>query len=431
MILTGGRPSLNCKNSTTEYSVTLTGINNLSYAVDTEVFMCGVASDDMKLYINGYEAGSSTDTCPNFVSNNNFRIGTYYDGSTARSFNGTINEVIIYNRSLSRSEIERLYYINEPVKGQRVNSMDNFYKLGENYSIITTNSSSFDVYIREIGNVLFNETGKGGYKWIYTAYNTTYSQNNTCIMWANSSDGITWKKQGLLMPCGGSVLNTTNALEDPYVVYNGSTYFLYAEDKFPPTFQNISLYTSKDFLTWTRYGVVLKPQYFAQSDISSPTVLYENGIFYLWFEGRNTSNNGEIGLAYSTNGSSFTAYNNIFVNRSFYSFDSDSVVPDGIIKDGSNYYLTYHISSGGEGIVKFSNITDKTTYVKNKYPISDIMGRSHDTMLFYDTRFRYIVDYYGTDVQNIQITTNDILRIDVVKTDDTLESTIQFDNLLV
>ena len=40
-------------------------------------------------------------------------------------------------------------------------------------------------------------------------------------------------------------------------------------------------------------------------------------------------------------------------------------------------------------------------------------------------------DYFGTDVQNIQITTNDILRIDVVKTDDGLESTIQFNNLLV
>jgi hypothetical protein len=40
-------------------------------------------------------------------------------------------------------------------------------------------------------------------------------------------------------------------------------------------------------------------------------------------------------------------------------------------------------------------------------------------------------DYFGTDVQNIQITTNDILRIDVVKTDDDLESTIQFNNLLV
>ena len=40
-------------------------------------------------------------------------------------------------------------------------------------------------------------------------------------------------------------------------------------------------------------------------------------------------------------------------------------------------------------------------------------------------------DYFGTDVQNIQITTNDILRIDVVKTDNTKESSIQFDNLLV
>jgi len=40
-------------------------------------------------------------------------------------------------------------------------------------------------------------------------------------------------------------------------------------------------------------------------------------------------------------------------------------------------------------------------------------------------------DYFGTDVQKIQITTNDILRIDVVKTDDTKEANIKFDNILV
>ena len=40
-------------------------------------------------------------------------------------------------------------------------------------------------------------------------------------------------------------------------------------------------------------------------------------------------------------------------------------------------------------------------------------------------------DYYGTDIQNIQITTNDILRIDVVKTDNTKESSITFNNELV
>jgi hypothetical protein len=40
-------------------------------------------------------------------------------------------------------------------------------------------------------------------------------------------------------------------------------------------------------------------------------------------------------------------------------------------------------------------------------------------------------DFYGTDVQKIQITTNDVLRIDVVKNDDTQEATIKFDNILV
>jgi hypothetical protein len=40
-------------------------------------------------------------------------------------------------------------------------------------------------------------------------------------------------------------------------------------------------------------------------------------------------------------------------------------------------------------------------------------------------------DYYGTDVQKIQITTNDVLRIQVVKQDNSLESNIKFDNILV
>jgi hypothetical protein len=40
-------------------------------------------------------------------------------------------------------------------------------------------------------------------------------------------------------------------------------------------------------------------------------------------------------------------------------------------------------------------------------------------------------DFYGTDVNEIQITTNDILRIDVVKTNNSLESTLKFESQLV
>jgi hypothetical protein len=40
-------------------------------------------------------------------------------------------------------------------------------------------------------------------------------------------------------------------------------------------------------------------------------------------------------------------------------------------------------------------------------------------------------DYFGADVNEIQINTNDILRLDVVKTDDTQPSLITFNNILV
>ena len=40
-------------------------------------------------------------------------------------------------------------------------------------------------------------------------------------------------------------------------------------------------------------------------------------------------------------------------------------------------------------------------------------------------------DYFGSDVQEIQITTNDVLRIDIIKTDNTQEASIQFDSQFV
>jgi hypothetical protein len=40
-------------------------------------------------------------------------------------------------------------------------------------------------------------------------------------------------------------------------------------------------------------------------------------------------------------------------------------------------------------------------------------------------------DYYGTDVQKIQITTNDVLRIDVIKENNSNDALIQFDSKLV
>jgi hypothetical protein len=74
-------------------------------------------------------------------------------------------------------------------------------------------------------------------------------------------------------------------------------------------------------------------------------------------------------------------------------------------------------------IVGNDTLSDVVAYTANLSFATSTNVESYDV---------YINDYFfGTDVQNIQITTNDLLRIDVVKTDDSLESTIQFENLLV
>jgi hypothetical protein len=74
-------------------------------------------------------------------------------------------------------------------------------------------------------------------------------------------------------------------------------------------------------------------------------------------------------------------------------------------------------------VVGNSSLNDVVAYTANLSFLTSSNVESYDV---------YINgDYFGSDVQNIQITTNDILRIDIVKTDDNLESTIQFNNILV
>jgi hypothetical protein len=61
----------------------------------------------LKLYINGLEKASTTGSADNVNTNVNMEIGRL--GSIGRYFNGTIDEVRIYNRSLSADEIKALY----------------------------------------------------------------------------------------------------------------------------------------------------------------------------------------------------------------------------------------------------------------------------------------------------------------------------------
>jgi hypothetical protein len=74
-------------------------------------------------------------------------------------------------------------------------------------------------------------------------------------------------------------------------------------------------------------------------------------------------------------------------------------------------------------VVGNNTLSDVVAYTTNLTWANSVNVESYDVYIN--------EDYYGTDVQKIQITTNDVLRIQVVKQDNSLEANIKFDNILV
>lgn len=210
----------------------------------------------------------------------------------------------------------------------------------EAFSILSTGVD--DEGIREIGNVLHDPADVSApYKFVYSGYIEPNAGNNVYVFWASSLDGRSWTKQGKLI--------TSRSAEDPFLVKVGSTYFLYVEDKQAVPFRNIRLYTSTDFSSWTDQGdvIVYNSAAWENSDVSSPTVHYESGTFYLFYEGRGTGQQGAIGLATSTDGIAFTKHvGNPIVTGAETArgalYWATSVVPDDIRKVGGQYIMTAH-----------------------------------------------------------------------------------------
>ncbi|MFH1657470.1 MAG: LamG-like jellyroll fold domain-containing protein [bacterium] len=83
-----------------------------SLKIDNWIYAVGIfnGSDTMEFYVNAELAGSRSDITGTLRDN----LGTLFIGAdstsgSARAFNGTIDEVSIYNRALSMSEIQQLY----------------------------------------------------------------------------------------------------------------------------------------------------------------------------------------------------------------------------------------------------------------------------------------------------------------------------------
>lgn len=104
------------------------------------------------------------------------------------------------------------------------------------------------------------------------------------IHYAESKDGLTWKKRGVVLED-----NTANHVNDPSVVRVKDRYFMYYTVAGAGVTDRIDLATSKDGITWKRKGTALragKPGEWDGLLVGRPSVLFEDGQFRMWYDGR-------------------------------------------------------------------------------------------------------------------------------------------------
>lgn len=271
---------------------------------------------------------------------------------------------------------------------------------GVTTGILSVSASGWDQQFREVGNVLFDKDLKL-YIMIYSGYIAPYAEDDVYLGIATSTDGITWTKGG--ESSDGRLQTITRAAEDPYLVKHLGTYYLYCEDKEDVPFRNIRLYTSTDLTNWTDRGDVLdigSGSSWDSVDVSSPTVLVENGIFYLFYEGRKAGQEGAVGLATSTDGLTFTknASNPRITGTNLSSVITwaDHMVPDDIFKVGNKYYMTFHandLTQWQDGMAVSSNLTSWKDYLGSW--IENRFGYAGDLMVNYDGH-EWVIYYIDT-----------------------------------
>lgn len=104
------------------------------------------------------------------------------------------------------------------------------------------------------------------------------------ILLAESPDGLAWEPKGMVLDHGSA-----HHVNDPSVVKVGDTFFMYYTRAPVDVRDEIALATSADGVTWQERKTVLGPGEDGAWDsllVGRPSVLYENGHFRMWYDGR-------------------------------------------------------------------------------------------------------------------------------------------------
>lgn len=211
------------------------------------------------------------------------------------------------------------------------------------------------------------------------------------VLYAYSTNGINWTKYlngAIVLNIGSAGEWDSKWLDTPEIVRTPTDYKLYyfgdVVDTYPPCNPAIGVATSSNGVNWTKYSgnpVMTNDDslFWEAKWIESPAVLYDEGIYKMWYTGVGTDWRIKIGYATSPDGLVWTKYPNnpVLSVGSPGSFDDYWVGVPAVIKRNNRFEMWYSAMSEADLSnnrydtvrIGFATSFDGINWNKHPYPV--------------------------------------------------------------
>ncbi len=201
----------------------------------------------------------------------------------------------------------------------------------------------------------------------YKMWYTGYDGSNNRVLYADSSDGVTWNKQGLVLDIGTSGATDDAHISSPFVMKEGATYKMWYGGHDGSNYR-MHYATSADGMTWSKQGVATGLNLgtggsYDDFGLSSPSIIKEDGIYKMWYFGLSSSTSGDVIYATSADGLSWTKQGIAVPNGGTY----DMLISGepSVLKLNGEYHMWYRgAPSFGVSYVLYASSSDGLTWTK-------------------------------------------------------------------
>lgn len=209
----------------------------------------------------------------------------------------------------------------------------------------------------------------GKYKMWYTSLNAGWASggpDRMRVRYAESDDGIIWARSGWIMYGTPGQWDSGGIVRGRSVIYKDSVYHMWytgtnENSVYSAPYWRIGYATSTDGLNWTKQNngnpVIEPTKPWELNNVSFPNVIYENGMYHMWYAGGSWDAPTQFAYAYSYDGINWIKpadQNPVLTLGSGGSFDSQLVTQPFVMHDGDLYKMWYSGWNGSNWAIGYA-----------------------------------------------------------------------------